>query len=149
VAESCTICSSRFRRPIRKLLDTPSHTGHSSANVTVLSSTSPSSLKMLQYQRLIDCSLLWSSRTRLVIEHWSGYQSISPKSGLADVPDPGSVSYSPGTRQEADRNGWPLLGRPSESLDTAPLPDTWPVDLRLVLHDGKDWYRCLLRFDAM
>jgi hypothetical protein len=24
VAESCTICSSRFRRPVRKLLDTPS-----------------------------------------------------------------------------------------------------------------------------
>jgi hypothetical protein len=23
VAESCTICSSRFRRPVRKLLDTP------------------------------------------------------------------------------------------------------------------------------
>jgi hypothetical protein len=26
VAESCTICSSRSRRPIRKLLDTPSYT---------------------------------------------------------------------------------------------------------------------------
>jgi len=25
VAESCTICSSRFRRPVRKLLDTPSY----------------------------------------------------------------------------------------------------------------------------
>jgi hypothetical protein len=26
VAENCTICSSRFRRPVRKLLDTPSYT---------------------------------------------------------------------------------------------------------------------------
>jgi len=26
VAESCTICSSRSRRPVRKLLDTPSYT---------------------------------------------------------------------------------------------------------------------------
>jgi hypothetical protein len=26
VAESCTICSSRSRRPLRKLLDTPSYT---------------------------------------------------------------------------------------------------------------------------
>jgi len=25
VAESCTICSSRFRRPVWKLLDTPSY----------------------------------------------------------------------------------------------------------------------------
>jgi hypothetical protein len=25
VAQSCTICSSRFRRPVRKLLDTPSY----------------------------------------------------------------------------------------------------------------------------
>jgi hypothetical protein len=25
VAESCTICSSRSRRPVRKLLDTPSY----------------------------------------------------------------------------------------------------------------------------
>jgi hypothetical protein len=28
VAESCTICSSRSRRPVRKLLDTPSYTFH-------------------------------------------------------------------------------------------------------------------------
>jgi hypothetical protein len=27
VAESCTICSSRCRRPVRKLLDTPSYSG--------------------------------------------------------------------------------------------------------------------------
>jgi hypothetical protein len=27
VAESCTICSSRSRRPVRELLDTPSYTG--------------------------------------------------------------------------------------------------------------------------
>jgi len=28
VAESCTICSSRYRRPVLKLLDTPSHGIH-------------------------------------------------------------------------------------------------------------------------
>jgi hypothetical protein len=28
VAESCTICSSRSRRPVRKLLDTPSYITH-------------------------------------------------------------------------------------------------------------------------
>jgi hypothetical protein len=27
VAESCTICSSRSRQPVRKLLDTPSYMG--------------------------------------------------------------------------------------------------------------------------
>jgi hypothetical protein len=34
VAESCTICSSRSRRPVRKLLGTPSYSGDDSSQVS-------------------------------------------------------------------------------------------------------------------
>jgi len=36
MAESCTLCNSRSRRPVRKLLDTPLYTGKSSRSKVVL-----------------------------------------------------------------------------------------------------------------
>jgi hypothetical protein len=38
MAQSCTICSSRSRRPIRKLLDTPSYVKkvHSNKNIIII-----------------------------------------------------------------------------------------------------------------
>jgi hypothetical protein len=36
VEESCTICSSRSRRPVRKLLDTPSYVANQDVTVVLL-----------------------------------------------------------------------------------------------------------------
>jgi hypothetical protein len=47
VAESCIICSSRFRRPVRKLLDTPSY-----AQASKLASS-----QKISQQKLCDSSL--------------------------------------------------------------------------------------------
>jgi hypothetical protein len=47
VAESCTICSFRSRRPVRKLLDTPSHAGS-----VLLPSKFPSHINTTRYRML-------------------------------------------------------------------------------------------------
>jgi hypothetical protein len=65
VAESCTICSSRSRRPVRKLLDTPSifvlpSLGHSSSVTGITYQNVPNFSQTWLKNLLLDCHFITS-----------------------------------------------------------------------------------------
>jgi hypothetical protein len=67
VAESCTICSSHSRRPVRKLLDTPSY------SLTVAASATFSSFLICTAHWMINLSV--SSHCWMEEIHWTLYYS--------------------------------------------------------------------------
>jgi hypothetical protein len=55
VADSCTICSSRSRQPVRKLLDTPSYIGQSATHVIAGSSVALNEGLQCDYTCVTNC----------------------------------------------------------------------------------------------
>jgi hypothetical protein len=69
VAESCTICSSRFRRPVRKLLDTPSYVR--GVNIRLVFCDSLSHYKAFKLFSVPLHSEMLTSCIRVPVDHYS------------------------------------------------------------------------------